>query len=81
MIFLIKLDGGKQKTAGKAGRRVASNLALLLGLWQFMDLVRCHVDLHSVADAIELPIGNDNHVSAETKKATDDLLGFMNAHQ
>src|SRR6516225_6970538 len=60
-----------RSTAGEAGRRVAINLTLLLGLRQIMDLVRCHVDLHGVADAVELPVGNDDHVAAETEEATD----------
>ena len=76
----------KEKTAGEAGRRVASNLALFLGLWQFFDLVRCHVDLKSVADAVEPPIGDNNHVAAETEKATNsdanrgDLAGGFIRH-
>src|SRR5262245_60068956 len=61
----------EQKTAGEAGRRVESNLTLFLGLWQLMDLIRCHVDLHVVADAVELPIGNNDHVTAKTEKATN----------
>jgi hypothetical protein len=48
-----------------------SNSTLLLGLWELMDLVGCHVDLNSVAGAIELAIGYDNHVATETEKATD----------
>jgi hypothetical protein len=38
-----------------------------------------HVDLHSVADAIELPIGKDNHVAAHTEEATvfdGDCIGL-----
>ena len=55
----------------RSGRRLARRLLLLLRLWQFVDLVRCHVDLNSVADAVELIIGDANHVGAETEKATD----------
>src|SRR5215467_5580162 len=60
-----------QKTAGEPAVALLCNLTLLLGLWQLMDLVSCHIDLHSVADAIEFPIGNNDHVAAETEKATD----------
>jgi len=44
---------------------------LLLRLWQFIDLVRCNVDLNGVANAVELIIEDGNHVGAETEKATD----------
>src|SRR5262245_14351825 len=60
-----------RRRPAKPAVALLGNLTLLLGLWQLMDLVSCHVDLHSVADAIEFPIGNNNHVAAETEKATD----------
>src|SRR5262245_30103473 len=34
-----------------------------------MNFVRCHVDLNRVADAVELPIREGDHVAAETEKA------------
>jgi hypothetical protein len=39
--------------------------------WQLIDLVSCHVDLDAIADAVELVIGDCNHVTAEAEKSTD----------
>jgi hypothetical protein len=66
--FLTKLDG-RWKTAGQAGRSLCNELALLLGFWQFIDFVRCHVDQNGVADAVKLPAGDGDHVATETEKA------------
>ena len=44
---------------------------MLHGLRQVIDLVRCHVDLNGIADAVELPIGNLDEVAADPKKASN----------
>src|SRR5262249_5856311 len=57
---------------GRPGRpSLCTELASRPSLWQFIDLIRCHVHLNSVAEAVELPIGDGNHVAAETEKATN----------